>query len=52
MLIGLSTGRGLQAAISDKLTGLWGDIHVRPYAESKDSSEAGLVLDTNLLQLL
>jgi lipoprotein-releasing system permease protein len=52
MLIGLSTGRGLQAAISDKLTGLWGDIQVRPYAESKDPSEAGMVLGSNLLQLL
>ena len=52
MLIGLSTGRGLQAAISDKLTGLWGDLQVRPYAESSDPSEAGMVLDSSLLKLL
>ena len=52
MLVGLSTGRGLQRAISGKLTGLWGDIQIRPYAVSDDPADSGLDLDPAVLQAL
>ncbi len=50
MELGIATGSGLQQAISNKLTGLWGDIQIRSYGNPDPLKPQGITLDISTLK--